>query len=208
MHTNCSEFEIKVELHAPDDAAELLRSLRLVKSEFVTDVYFDTVKRELFKRGVFLRLRNCSTLEVKFNPDIGDASHLSCQEHRYTLPLSACDKQGITEFLEAHIDCRHGPFESDPFALFQLEEFVRIVKERTVYCGGETEVSLDRIPGLGDFLEVEARGPTGRQSAVEFCAKNGLRNLPLGYVELWLRKHDFSTYRTGRYVLPEDRSPA
>lgn len=65
-------------------------------------------------------------------------------------------------------DNQHGPKESfyvrapthDPAALRQALTLAhgacgRVIKQRTLYLVGRTRVHLDRVQGLGDFLELE-----------------------------------------------------
>ena len=206
MDGSSLEFEIKVELCATHDVAQLLQSMHLVKRETVTDVYFDTVPRQLFTQGVFIRLRNSKLLEIKHNSDATDLAHLSCQDYKFAWPLKDAGRKAIARFLDPHLGHRSNKSTNDVFADFQLMEFVSLVKDRTIYSGPGVEVSLDRISGLGVFLEIEAKGPTGIQNAKRLSTEQGFQNVPIGYVELWLRKNDFATYRRGKYVLAKDKA--
>lgn len=199
-----SEFEIKVALGTLESANDLLQSLRCSGTQSDEDVYFDTISRQLFQKGCFLRLRNSKVFEIKYNADATNLSHLICEEHKFSWPLSTSSKKSIGRFLNTLLNSGESVLEKDLFAIFQLSEFIRIAKHRTIYHGDGIEVSLDRVNGLGLFLEVEARGRNGIEKATAFCSSRGLKNLPLGYVELWLRKYDFSAYRTGKYLLEGD----
>jgi len=205
MEALSTEFEIKAALQSVDVANDLLRVLKFSHDSSSTDIYYDTVCRDLFIRGVFLRLRDSSVFEIKYNPDTADVSHVSCEERKYAWPIGYEQQLAIANFLRGHITLRQTTPELDPFQMFGLQEFVKIEKHRAVYLGDDIEVSIDRIDNLGSFLEVEAKSPNGRNRVLEFCTSHGLANLPLGYVELWLRKNEYPTYLKGRYVLEEDK---
>lgn len=199
------EFEVKVALRDPNDSSTLLDALHMRNSTVGTDVYFDTNAHDLFLRGIFLRLRDQQLLEIKYNPNLKDFAHLSCEEHAFSWPLSPTGSKSIVEFLSACLPPIKSVHTKDPLTAFALNQFVSITKHRTVYTGEGLEISLDSIENLGTFLEIEAKGEDGIQRVQQFCEQRGLVNLPIGYVELWLRKHDFSLYRKGRYVLAEDK---
>ena len=199
------EFEVKVALPTLSDSSSLLAGLHLKNTTVGTDIYFDTSAHDLFLRGIFLRLRDQHLLEIKYNPDLKDVAHLSCQEHAFPWPLTIIANETIFEFLSACLGPIQSAHQKDPFVAFGLNQFVSITKHRTIYTGEGLEISLDVIENLGTFLEIEAKGADGIRRVQHFCKERGLVNLPIGYVELWLRKHAFPLYLNGRYVLPEDR---
>jgi hypothetical protein len=127
-------------------------------------------------------------------------------ERRYDWPLAEDAFQVVAKFLSEHLHANNSRAQNDLCSHFGLEEFVHIEKQRSTYVGDGIEVCLDEVSGLGSFIEVEAVGSTGVAAATRFCSQKALTNLPLGYVELWLRKHDFQTYRCGRYLLAQDRT--
>jgi adenylate cyclase class IV len=63
----------------------------------------------------------------------------------------------------------------------------------------------DHVEGLGDFLEVETRceeeADTGEaQTRLQtFVSDLQVRHINVGYVELWLAKHNPAAYQAGKY---------
>ncbi len=69
----------------------------------------------------------------------------------------------------------------------------RVVKQRTLYLVGRTRIHLDRVRGLGDFLELEVvlredePEPAGEREAHELMARLGVdpdRLVDVAYVDL------------------------
>lgn len=62
-----------------------------------------------------------------------------------------------------------------------LESVGRVVKQRTLYVAGRTRIHLDRVDGLGDFLELEVVLADGEPAAAgEAEAHELLRRLGIG----------------------------
>jgi predicted adenylyl cyclase CyaB len=205
MRCSSVEFEIKAPLPSPGDADDLIRPLCFLKKIASTDVYFDTTQRQLFAHGVFLRVRDGQVFEIKYNPNLADLSHVSCNEHKFSWPIANEEQDSIVAFLKQFISPVNAERTADVLHDYGLKHFVEIAKERVIYIAPELEVSVDRIEGLGAFLEVEAKSESGKALVEDFCAKHHLENMPLGYVELWLRKNAFETYLKGRYILDIDK---
>ncbi len=79
-----------------------------------------------------------------------------------------------------------------------------IKKHRKKYANNNYELVIDNVEGLGDFFEIELKNGS-KKELLNFVKDNNIERLPLGYVELYLRKHDFDTYKTGRFLMNEDR---
>jgi predicted adenylyl cyclase CyaB len=75
----------------------------------------------------------------------------------------------------------------------------RVQKHRTLYLAGRTRIHLDRVSGLGEFLELEVvladeePSAAGIQEAHELLARLGVQPSQLesgGYLELMTRSQD------------------
>ena len=75
----------------------------------------------------------------------------------------------------------------------------RVQKHRTLYLAGRTRIHLDRVCGLGEFLELEVvlaeeePSAAGIQEANELLARLGLQPSQLvsgGYLDLMARRQD------------------
>lgn len=67
-------------------------------------------------------------------------------------------------------------------------------------------VCVDHVEELGDFLEiethcaVESETPRAIEQVQVFAAGQEARQVHIGYVELWLQKHQPHAYRQGKYL--------
>jgi len=162
----------------------------------------------LFENGIFVRIRNQTVFEIKYNADLNDFSHMSCEEYNFDWPLSTNNAELVAEFLSQFIPNMNALDPSDVMGSFGLQELVTIRKTRKTYAEEGLRVFIDDVEGLGTFVEIEAIEAGKFRAIAEFCETVGLHHIPTGYVELYLRQHKFDLYQRGRYLLPEDRLKA
>lgn len=172
------------------------------------DCYYDTPTWDLLRQAVFLRVRNETRLEWKFNPEKDPAHHTSI-EHVFSLqaePFPASEMNALfRHFLPAWQD---GKDFAELVASGRLVELARIENIRRLYRSPEQlELSLDEVTSLGTFLEIEGTTYTEeeaemiRQAATTLASELSLVHLPVGYVELWLQEHKPEAYKVGQYQL-------
>lgn len=205
------EVELKFQVLDISQVREFLKGLKFINRERVVDVYLDTKDADLYKKGIFIRVRNQKSLDFKYNLIDIDNKHEECEEISFSLPLqrdsvklinSLCNSLGLKEI-------------SQP----DLEEFkiknnlissVVIDKVRQEFTDGKFRIFFDVVKGLGKFIEIEA---FASEDTLLENIKNEMRerikdlNLKLittGYNELYWRKHNFNIYLQGRYLLKED----
>jgi adenylate cyclase, class 2 len=172
------------------------------------DIYYDTPAWDLLRRAVFVRVRNGSRVEFKFNEDI-DQSHVQSTEHVFPLSLS----HDITEKMNALFAyflpdwVATASFE-DAMKQNGLIELANIANTRKEYTGEGIILSVDHVKGLGDFLEVEVQveEEDSNTSQIQeqlqaFVSDLTLQHIKVGYVELWLYEHNPEAYAAGRYHL-------
>lgn len=202
------EFEIKSKAPPEGELTTILRRFSAPVSMEQEDIYFDAASRKLFKAGVFLRVRDSKALDIKFNPDLENLEHLTCKETRFNIPVDRTGIEQLSSFLSQFGLTRAAEAETLPdfFGSVGLDEWVRIKKNRSVYKGAGVEFCVDEVEGLGRFVEIEVTDPSAIEFYTSWAASLKLTNLPVGYVELYLRRHDWHTYLQGRYILPQDRS--
>ncbi|MCR5508280.1 MAG: class IV adenylate cyclase [Lachnospiraceae bacterium] len=148
------EVEIKIPAD-PDEAEKRLtdngfsRDTRLIE----TDIYFDNAAGNIRKNDTALRIR---TVEY---PDSG------LSEAYLTFKGNRCDNVSMTRpEYESSID---RPEEVRHILKSLGYEPVKpvVIKERTIYIKGSISACLDRVEGLGDFLELEIITDTNTKDA-------------------------------------------
>jgi hypothetical protein len=173
--------------------------------------YLPTAEAALFEQAVFVRMRtteNGSRLQFKFDEQGSDKQHVICTERDF--PLSP--EQLLPEAVHAlfvHFLPRWKPFPTWEQACIQneLRELVVIQNMRQVYQLGELTVCLDRVKGLGIFVEVEqmceegANTQQARRNIEQFVAEVGGSPLSAGYVEMALERTQPEIYQKGHYRL-------
>jgi adenylate cyclase, class 2 len=201
------EIELKCEL-----SPQLLEKVRLKiqRMEFRGrvynhDVYYDTSTWDLLRRAVFVRVRNNLKIEFKFNENTSQ-EHGQANERIFPCqtPPTELDKLNalFAYFLPAWIPARS--FE-DAITKNGLVQLVSIDNTREAYADEQIDLSIDHVEGLGDFLEVETlceedANTTQAQARLQaFVSDLDVQHIKVGYVELWLHKHNPAAYQVGRY---------
>lgn len=199
------EFEIKSEIN-PNNAKLInfiLQLPRAVAKLSITDVYYDTQTSELYKKGIFLRVRNNKRFEIKCDTD-QELTHTKTENYKFYLPLSTDDFKEISLFLKHHITEINSNSKSI-FTNFELIELVKIDKVREEHSFDNLDISVDDVLDLGKFIEVEGSTTNDFTRIKKLISSLNLSNMEVGYVELMLRKLNFEIYKTGRYILNIDK---
>ena len=212
------EVEMKFEILDYDSIRHFLDTLLCTGEQHVIDSYLDTPDGSLFKRGIFIRVRNGTKLDIKFNPeDIAKSrdesiDHLYCDEVTNALPLSRAMLPDLNKTLIfLGLNTLDRPSYADFTAANGFAESMTIDKRRRSYAGGDFHIDIDDVKNLGKFLEIEkmtdehADPERIRAEMNRFLDGLQLRYIDTGYNELYWRKHDFELYLQGKYLLPEDR---
>lgn len=109
------------------------------------------------------------------------------------------DANGIQEYTEEYETEISNPGELRKILGFlDFKKVVTVDKQREYWQCGEIEVALDRIAGLGDFIEAEAKGnfasnKEAKKACIRFLAEIGIKNadkieINKGYPVLLLEK--------------------
>lgn len=202
------EYEIKSYAPSDNETHDLLGNFEKVKNIVQRDVYYDNDDRQLFKQGIYVRIRNENVFDIKYNPNFLDDSHLSCEEYSFDSNISGEYLNSVARFLCKQL-AKKEVSPSNLLNLFNqldLSPFCVVEKDRSTYKGQGVYVNIDDVSELGHFIEIEVTDPKLVNYYREFAAEKGLKHIPTGYVELYLRKQDFDTYLKGRYLLLEDRN--
>ena len=163
------------------------------------DIYYDTQNNDLYLKSVFLRKRNNKVIDIKYNFDKTDVSHLFCNESSFGFPLSNESNDSLDKFL-SQLEIQHRKENNDIFVKYQLDEFVVIYKYRDSYKGDDIEVSFDTVNNLGEYIEIEAKTEKGKEYIDNFLVKENIQRIKTGYVELYLKKYNYELYQKGKYL--------
>jgi len=203
------EVELKFELSSESQfkLQEKLQSMQFNFKVHNLDVYYDTEKFELLQKAVFVRVRNKSQLQFKFNNKV-DIAHVQSIER--VIPLQNCQNFAekmnnlFTSFLPSWFAT--SDFET---AIIKngLIELATIQNIREVYSKDDFYLSIDHVKELGDFVEVEIRceEDSNTNEALDkvqaFASEIAIKPIRIGYVEMWLSIHNPAAYRLSKYHL-------
>lgn len=210
------EIELKYQIINEDQIQKFLKKSFFVNKKRIVDIYLDTKEGNLYKKGIFIRIRDNKTLDFKYNlkdsKNLNKVSmHEQCDEYSFPLPLTNDSIKAINQ------NCRIlGLIEISNPDLGELKvknnliNSVIIDKIRQKFREGEFEHSFDDVKGLGKFLEIEIEGQEGEDfEEIKNRIRKRVKNLKLklitaGYCEAYWRKYDFNLYLQGRYLFKED----
>jgi predicted adenylyl cyclase CyaB len=207
------EIEFKFQVLDKEQIENFLKNLNFIGEKKIVDIYLDTEKGDLYKKGVFIRIRNNKTLDFKFNlEDFQNlkmkSNHEHCDEYSFPLPLTNESIESINQVCK--ILSLQGIEAAALEELKNINNFTDsmiIDKVRKKYSDGEFEYSFDDIKELGLFLEIEAHASDKKNlEKIKEEMKKKIQNLKLklvttGYNELYWRKYNFELYKQGRYFL-------
>ncbi len=212
------EIELRYEVIDVAPLQQFAAMLTFIKKRHDIDVYFDTDQADLLSKGIFIRIRNGVSLEIKFNrdcinnPDLPMQSY--CEEHVFAFPIIDSDVVRFND-LVVTLDLKSLHFHDNFFEQFKkqnnLAEHYRVDKQRIEYRYDQFTIAIDEVKELGTFLEIECMAHnTDELSSIEtamkeFIAPLSLKPFKTGYGTLLLRKHNFAQYLKSRFILPEDK---
>lgn len=210
------EVELKFQILDEDEMEEFARSLNFINEKRVIDTYLDTEEGNLYKRGIFIRIRNGNQIDFKFNLDALKNKneinrHEHCDELSFPLPLpqnsvapinKICEILGLKGIIEPNIE--------ELKTKNNLIDSVIIDKIRKDYTDKKFNYSLDKVDKLGKFIEIEFMASKDDDiEKVKDEMRDKLKNLKLklitaGYTEVYWHKFNFNLYLQGRYLFEED----
>jgi predicted adenylyl cyclase CyaB len=206
------EIELKFQILGEKQIKNFLKPLRFINKRRIVDIYLDTEDATLYKRGLFIRIRDDKTLDFKFNLKDEERKHEHCEEHSIQLPLNIDSLNEISKICNI---LGLVALESPNLEEFKIKnnfiDSVIIDKNREKYEDEFFTFSFDDVRGLGKFLEVETH--ITDETIVEKI-KDKMRDrimglklklITTGYNELYWKKHNIEIYKQGRYLLDEDK---
>jgi adenylate cyclase, class 2 len=212
------EVELKFELTSQVEGQlqqilESVPAMRYFKQIDQVDSYYDTEAFDCLQQSVFVRIRDQSSLEIKYHEDF-DPLHTHSTEQAFPLPIKSLFLEEMNGLFVRFIPAwKKAENLDDAFVRNGLVEFVSIEKQRRQYTYEDIVFCLDTIQGLGKFLELEtscreeqdvAFAEARLRSVLTQFGLPSLSTVNVGYVELWLRQHREDVYFLGKYLLEDD----
>ncbi len=210
------EIELRYEILDKQELQNFLSSLQYQHTKHNIDVYLDTPNVDLLQKGVYIRLRDNKTLDIKFNRACLHDPNLEiqpyCEEHSFALPFQEKDLDRLNE-ITAVIGLKS--IERSDLDIFkQTNDLIdsRVIdKVRATYIHDIFTIVYDEVTNLGTFLEIEvmAKDTLGlteiKDSMEALLASLTLKPIKTVYDSLILRKHNFPLYLKSRFILEEDK---
>jgi len=181
------EVEIKIEISNFDEIKTRVSAVgKLIKSIKQIDDYYIPCHRDFFAQ----KPHPIEWLRIRTNPD------KVIFEYDKSINKKANGEQECAEEYETEIS---NPEEFKKILNFlDFKKVVTVDKQREYWDCGDIEVALDKIEGLGTFIEVEAKGDfkdvtQAKQACLKFLDELGIKNakniqINKGYPVLLLEK--------------------
>lgn len=181
------EVEIKIEIDNFEEIKAKVAAVgKLIKSIKQVDDYYIPCHRDFFAQKPhpteWLRIRtNPDKVIFEYDKSINkkENGEQECAEEYETEILNAEELRKILNFLD-------------------FRKVVTVDKQREYWDCGDLEIALDKIEGLGSFIEAEAKGDFGntaeaKKACLEFLSELGIKNareiqINKGYPILLLEK--------------------
>ena len=171
----CTEIEAKLKV---DSLGEIERKLPELGAEFLaeqlqTDYHFDDANTTLTKTDRCLRLR-------KQIVGKGESFFLTYK--------GAKEKSNLKKRQEIEFEIKDADSLRKLLSALGYEQVLAIEKKRLLWKLGDCEVALDRLPLLGDFVEIEGPGEEIIANAQEKLGLSDLSHIAESYASLVAKK--------------------
>lgn len=182
------EVEIKVKIDNFEEIKAKVSALgKLIKSIKQIDEYYVPFHRDFFAQ----KPHPTEWLRIRTNPD------KTIFEYDKSINKKENGDQDCAEEYEAEIS------DAEEFRkilnFLDFKKVITVDKQREYWDCGNLEIALDKIEGLGDFIEVEAKGnfestAEAKQACLKFLEELGIKNaeqiqINKGYPVLLLEKN-------------------
>ncbi len=210
------EIELRYEVLDQQALTSFLQHLDFSETKQIVDIYLDTYDAQLYKRGIYIRLRNNKKIDIKFNRACLEDSKLEqqsyCEEYSFQLPWQQSDVDKINQLSrELGLQEIETPSPEEYKMVNNLIKHVTVDKMRSLYKIEDFLISVDVVNGLGTFLEIEIMASNIndldliKNRMLEILKELQLMPLKTGYSALLLKKQNFKQYVQGRFILEEDK---
>ncbi len=210
------EIELRYEILNKQELQDFLSSLHYQHTKHNIDVYLDTPDVDLLQKGVYIRIRDNKTLDIKFNRACLHDPNLEiqpyCEEYSFALPLKEKDLERLNEITAVIGLTSIEKADLDTYKQTNNLVDSRVIdKVRATYTYDIFTIAHDEVTNLGTFLEIEVMTKDTLQlaeikySMESLIAPLTLKPIKTVYDSLMLRKHNFPLYLKSRFILDEDK---
>ena len=170
-----TEIEAKLKV---DSLSEIERKLAELGAEFLaeqlqTDYHFDDTNATLTKTDRCLRLRK---------------QMVGKNESFFLTYKGAKEKSNLKKRQEIEFEIKDADSVRKLLSALGYEQVLAIEKNRRLWQLGDCEVALDRLPLLGDFVEIEGPGEEIIANAQEKLGLSDLSHIAESYASLVAKK--------------------
>ncbi len=213
-------IEVELKFQVPSEARaqlqaklETLPSSKQLEPIHNIDTYYDTANFDCLRQAVFIRIRNQKYLEIKYH-ERTDPAHTHCTEQFFSLSPDPLQVKAMNTLCAQFLPgWREAATVEEALHANELKAVVQLKNQRSRYLHEQLTLCLDHVEELGDFFEVETtcqreseirKAQVSLQDFVAHLTIPALRQVKIGYVELWLRSHLPSVYHMGIYQAEDD----
>ena len=181
------EVEIKVKIDNFEEIkSKVAKISKLIKSIKQIDDYYTPYHRDFYAK----RPHPTEWLRIRTNPD----------KVIFEYDQSINQKEdGESDYVEEYETEILGEKEfRKTLEFLDFKKVVTVEKQREYWMCGKIEVALDKVKGLGDFIEAEAKGDfksevEAKKECVKFLENLGIeevvkKHIKQGYADILLRK--------------------
>jgi len=205
------EVELKFQILDEIQVREFVKNLKFISRRKIVDKYLDTKNADLYKKGLFIRIRDDNNLDFKYNLEDTECKHEHCEEHSFSLPLTIDSLVSINKICRVlSLNNIMNPNIEEFMARNNLIVSITNDKIRELYRDEKFEFCLDDVKGLGKFIEIEMHAAKENDlEKIKDAMRERIRGLKIklittGYNELYWKKNNSDIYRQGKYHLEED----
>ncbi len=171
----CTEIEAKLKV---DSLQEIERKLPELGAEFLaeqlqTDYHFDDANTTLTKTDRCLRLRK---------------QMVGKNESLFLTYKGAKEKSNLKKRQEIELEIKDADSVRKLLSALGYEQSLVVEKKRRLWQLGDCEVALDRLPLLGDFVEIEGPDEEKIANAQEKLGLSDLSHIAESYASLVTKK--------------------
>ncbi len=171
----CTEIEAKLKV---DSLQEIERKLPELGAEFLaeqlqTDYHFDDANTTLTKTDRCLRLRK---------------QMVGKNESLFLTYKGAKEKSNLKKRQEIELEIKDADSVRKLLSALGYEQSLVVEKKRRLWQLGDCEVALDRLPLLGDFVEIEGPDEEKIATAQEKLGLSDLSHIAESYASLVTKK--------------------